>query len=426
MSEENYHKRAEELDKNDPLRKFRSEFVHPDEGLIYLDGNSLGRLPKKTVADINNTVNFQWGKRLIRSWNEGWYLKNREIGRKIAGLIGAKDNEVIIADSTSVNLYKLAFAAIKYKENRSRIVSDNMNFPSDLYILDGIIKNSFPDYELHLANSTDSISMRSSDFKKTIDKNTSLVSLSHVSFKSSYLYDMEKINSIIHDAGALDLWDLSHSAGAVQIDLNRCNSSLAVGCTYKYLNGGPGAPAFLYIREDLQEKLLPPLTGWFGDRDPFSFDINYKPSPGIGRFLTGTPPVLSLSCIENGVDILLEAGMERVRKKSIFQSEFLIEMIKKELIPLGFCIGSPEKTEERGSHLSIRHNNAEMICRAMIDDKIGDYVIIPDFRQPDNIRLGITPLYTSFKDLYICVREIKKIVLENLYKNISPDHGHIT
>jgi len=426
MIKENYRKRAEELDKNDPLRKFRSEFVHPEENLIYLDGNSLGRLPVKTIPNINNTVNFQWGKRLIRSWNEGWYLKNRELGKKIAGLIGAKDNEVIIADSTSVNLYKLAFAAIKYKENRSKIVSDNMNFPSDLYILDGVIKNSFPDSELHLVNSANNISMRIDDFNKSIDKNTSLVSLSHVSFKSSYLYNMEEMNSIIQDAGALDLWDLSHSAGAVQIDLNRCNSSLAVGCTYKYLNGGPGAPAFLYIRDDLQEKLLPPLTGWFGDRDPFSFDLNYKPSSGIGRFLTGTPPVLSLSCIENGVDVLLEAGMERIRKKSVLQSEFLIEMVKNELIPFGFSIGSPENTEERGSHLSIRHNNAEKICRAMIDEKTGDYVIIPDFRHPDNIRLGITPLYTSFEDLYICVKEIKKIVLKSLYENILPDYGHIT
>ena len=419
-------KEATSLDEQDELSAYRSRFVSGDERLIYLDGNSLGKLPVESKTILDRTVNLEWGERLIRSWNSDWYSKNRELGDKIARIAGASEGEVIITDTTSVNLYKLAHAALKFKEGRRRIVTDELNFPSDLYILQGLIKDFGEGYELVVVTSRDGMTIDSRDLKEKIDDNTALVSLSHVAFKSAFRYNMKEITALAHERGAMMLWDLSHSIGAVPGELNESNADLAVGCTYKYLNGGPGSPAFLYVRKDLQEKLSSPIWGWFGEKNPFDFALEYRPGEGISRFLAGTPPILSLKAIEPTIDMLNETGMQTIRKKSVAQSEYLIKLAKELLWPLGFQPGSPLDPEKRGSHVSLRHPEAYRICKALIDPHLGEAVIIPDFREPDNIRLGITPLYTTYTEIFTAVREIRNIVEEKLFLKYSSEREQVT
>jgi len=414
------------LDEQDELSAYRSKFFSGDEKLIYLDGNSLGKLAVETKAIVDRTVNLEWGERLIRSWNEDWFTKNIELGDKIALIAGASEGEVIITDTTSVNLYKLAHAALKFKEGRRRIVTDELNFPSDLYILQGLVKDFGEGYELVVVSSRDGMTIDTGDFKEKIDGNTALVSLSHVAFKSAFRYNMKEITSLAHAKGAMMLWDLSHSIGAVPGELNESHADLAVGCTYKYLNGGPGSPAFLYVRKDLQDKLSSPIWGWFGEKNPFDFALNYRPGDGIKRFLAGTPPILSLKTIEITLDMLHEAGMERIRKKSVSQSEFLLRLEEEFLRPLGFHPGSPKDPEKRGSHVSLRHPEAYRICKALIDPDVGAIVVIPDFRDPDNIRLGITPLYTTYAEIFMAVREIRNIVKDNLFLKYSSEREQVT
>jgi len=414
------------LDEQDELSAYRSKFFSGDERLIYLDGNSLGKLPVESKEIIDRAVNFEWGERLIRSWNEEWFTKNIELGDKIALIAGASEGEVIITDTTSVNLYKLAHAALKFKEGRRRIVTDELNFPSDLYILQGLVKDFGEGYELVVVSSRDGMTIDTGDFKEKIDGNTALVSLSHVAFKSAFRYNMKEITSLAHAKGAMMLWDLSHSIGAVPGELNESHADLAVGCTYKYLNGGPGSPAFLYVRKDLQDKLSSPIWGWFGEKNPFDFALNYRPGDGIKRFLAGTPPILSLKTIEITLDMLHEAGMDMIRKKSVSQSEFLLRLEEEFLRPLGFHPGSPKDPEKRGSHVSLRHPEAYRICKALIDPDVGAIVVIPDFRDPDNIRLGITPLYTTYAEIFMAVREIRNIVKDNLFLKYSSEREQVT
>ncbi len=414
------------LDEQDELSAYRSQFVSGEEKLIYLDGNSLGRLPAESKTILDRTVNLEWGVRLIRSWNEEWYTKNRELGNKIAGIAGASEGEVIITDTTSVNLYKLAHAALKSRKGRMRIVTDELNFPSDLYILQGLVKDFGEGYELVVVSSRDGMTIDTGDLKEKIDDNTALVSLSHVAFKSAFRYSMKEITAIAHEKGAMMLWDLSHSIGAVPGELNESNADLAVGCTYKYLNGGPGSPAFLYVRKDLQEKLFSPIWGWFGEKNPFDFALEYRPGEGISRFLAGTPPILSLKAIEPTLDMLNEAGMQAIRRKSVSQSEYLMKLAKELLWPLGFKPGSPLDPEKRGSHVSLRHPEAYRICKALIDPHVGEAVVIPDFREPDNIRLGITPLYTTYEEIFTAVREIRNIIADRFYLKYSSDREQVT
>jgi kynureninase len=417
---------ARQLDEQDALAAFRDEFVIEDPSMIYLDGNSLGRLPRRTAALLEETRRYEWGERLIRSWNEGWYDLPQHLGGKIARLIGAQPGEVVVCDATSINLFKLAAAAVKARPGRMKIVSDCFNFPSDLYILQGVASLMGVGYRLELIPSRDGIHIAQQDIEAAVDQDTALVCLSHVAFKSAFLYDMAQVTEIAHRAGALILWDLSHSAGALPVDLNGCQADLAVGCTYKYFNGGPGSPAFLYVRTDLQSKLQSPIWGWFGERHPFSFELDYQPTEGINRFLVGTPPVLSLRAIEPGLDLLLEAGMERLRFKSVGQAEFLIAQARGLLFPLGFTLGSPEQAARRGSHVSLCHPEAYRICRAMIEGELPASRVIPDFRAPDNIRLGIAPLYTRYQDVYRALDRIREIVLKAEYLRFPPDRLAVT
>ncbi len=417
---------AQEQDASDKLAHFRGKFIQKEENLIYLDGNSLGMLPSASPAFINEVVEEEWGRGLIRSWNHGWYTRAQEAARKLAPLIGAQEDEVIITDSTSVNLFKLAYAALKLQEGRRGIVSDELNFPSDIYVLQGLVKMFGNQHTLRLAKTTDGIGVSLDELDYQLRNDTALLSLSHVVFKSAFMYDMKKVTQLAHEHGAMMLWDLSHAAGSVPLDLNACNADLAIGCTYKYLNGGPGATAFLYVRKDLQEKLESPIWGWFGQHQPFDFNLNYKPAEGIARFLAGTPPLLSLSAILPALDLLNEAGMDNLRQKSLTQTNYLIDLFRHYLQPQGFELGSPEQEHERGSHVSLRHPEAYRICKALISPEVGEKVIIPDFREPDNIRLGIAPLYNTFIEVFEAVQQLKYIVENKRYEDFRREKENVT
>jgi kynureninase len=402
VANSNYLSKAEHLDKEDALASFRERFTASEQGLIYLDGNSLGRLPGHTADWLNEVISRQWGISLIRGWDEGWMDLSHRLGDKIARLIGAGPGEVLVCDATSVNLYKLVMAALDYQKGRHKIISDELNFPSDLYILQGIIDQLGSGYELDLIRSKDGMCIDLDLIEAAIDDNTALLTFTHTYFKSSFVQDMAGITSLAHREGAMVLWDLSHSVGSVPVDLKACQADLAIGCTYKYLNGGPGSAAFLYVRRDLQEKLQQPIWGWLGSKDPF-------------RFLVGTPPVLSMSAIEPALDLHLEAGIAALREKSMRQSAFLLEMFDDWPASLNFTLGSPRVPGSRGSHIVLRHPEARAITRALINPPADRVTVIPDFRKPDNIRLGIAPLYNSFKDIYTGMQRIREVVESEEY-----------
>ena len=392
-----------------------------DPNLIYLDGNSLGRLPKATKELVEELME-DWGDRLIRIWHEKYFHIAREIGDKIADLLGASPDEIIIGESTSVNMFKLFVATLQLQEGRHRIVTDDLNFPSDLYVLQEIQRMMGNRHNIEVVPSPDGINGPVDGIKALLDHETALLTLTNTVFKSAYTYDMADINSAAKEAGAMVVWDLSHSVGSVPVDLNGSGADMAIGCTYKYLNGGPGSPAFLYIRKDLQEKLRNPIAGWMSQKNQFDFGLDYEPLDGIGRFLTGTPHVMSMAPIGVGVDMLLEAGMDRVRAKSVAQTEYLIALCDEHLTQYGFTVKSPRDAKWRGSHVAIGHPDGWRINQSMIKDMN----IIPDFRAPDNIRLGVTPLYTSFMDLYTAVTRIKQLMEDKLYEKYTTDTSGVT
>jgi kynureninase len=412
---------SRELDARDPLAHFRHRFFIDDPELVYMDGNSLGRLPFETIDRTRDIIEHEWGTRLIQSWNEGWFTAPERIGGKIARLIGAQPDEVIVADSTSINLFKLVVAALRAQSGRSRILTDDLNFPSDLYIIQGAIDLLDKHHQLEILPSASGIYGPVADLRAKLDDDVALVVLSHTTFKSGYVYDLAEITAVAHAAGAMVLWDLSHSVGSVPIDVHTAQADLAVGCAYKYLNGGPGAPAFLYIRKDWQGRLRNPVPGWMGQKRPFNFDLSYQAEAGLRGFLTGTPSVISLSLIEPGVDLLLEAGIDNLRKKSKRQSDYLIKLWRALLKPLGFTLNSPRAANQRGSHVSLGHLEGMRIDLALLDGNI-----VPDFRAPDNVRLGIAPLYTSFHDIYATITYMRRIVEEKLYEKYPSSAPVIT
>jgi kynureninase len=404
---------AEQLDRQDSLASYRERFVANDPDLIYLDGNSLGRLPTSVVERMKKAVEEEWGTDLIRGWNKGWWETPSRIGNKIASLLGAADGQVIVGDQTSINLFKLATAALTLQPQRKRIITDTFNFPSDLYILQGINNLLGNRHEIiRIGASDNNITPDLAALEAAINEETALVTLSHVTFKSGYLYDMAHVTELAHRKGALVLWDLSHSAGAVPIQLDTCDVDFAIGCTYKYLNGGPGAPAFLYVNKRIQSEVTSPIWGWWGQKDPFEFDLNYQPAPGVQRFLIGTAPMLSTLAMEEALTPMLEAGMDALRAKSVLMTDYASFLTNELLAPLGFSLGSPRDSARRGSHISIRHEEGYRINRAMIEEMN----VIPDFRAPDNIRLGFAPLYISFGDIWEGFDRIRNVVEEKLYE----------
>jgi kynureninase len=384
---------ARERDAADPLRSFRSRFALP-EGVIYLDGNSLGPLPRATVRALSDMIERQWGNRLIRSWNEGWIEAPQRIGGKIARLIGAKAEEVIVADSTSANLFRLIVAALRLDPTRKTVVSELGNFPTDLHIAEGAV-GCVPGAALKVCPRA--------EIADAIGDDTALLLLTHVHYKTAERYDIATWTARAHHTGALVLWDLSHSVGAVPVDLDGAGADLAVGCGYKYLNGGPGAPAFAYVHTKWQDQLANPLSGWMGHAAPFAFEDGYRPATGMTRWLTGTPPMLGLAGLEAGVDLMLEADPTLIAAKSaaLFDSFAAIGDA------LGLDCVSPRDPGLRGSHISFRHPQAYQICQALIARGV-----IGDFRDPDIVRFGLTPLYLGFEDV-VHVGEILREILES-------------
>ncbi|MGB3715855.1 MAG: kynureninase [Candidatus Promineifilaceae bacterium] len=413
---------ARHLDDVDILRGFRQKFLVEDPDLIYVDGNSLGRLPRATTELIRDVVEHQWGERLIRSWNEGWYDLPERVGAKLSKLIGAREDEVIMADSTSVNLFKLALAALRFQPGRTKIITDDLNFPSDLYILQSVVELAGAACQLVVVPSQDGICGNVAGLESAIDDKTALLSLSHTIFKSGYTYDMATVTEMAHRVGALVLWDTSHSVGAMPIELNQSAVDMAIGCSYKYLNGGPGAPAFLYVHRDLQDRLGNPISGWMGQKNPFDFELTYEPTTGLRRFLSGTPPILSLAASEIGIDMLLDAGIDNVRAKSIQQSEYFINMWERNLSNLGFVLKSPRDPSRRGSHVTLGHPEGWRIIQALIEDKN----VIPDFRRPDNIRLGFAPLYNSFADVYYVSESLLDVLETGIYEKYLAELPEVT
>ncbi len=410
------------LDRTDELARFRTQFVISDPDLIYLDGNSLGR-QSLASAERLSAASREWGTKLVRGWNEGWWEAPARIGEKIARLTGAAPGQVIVSDSTSIDLFKLAAAALALKPGRGRIVTDTLNFPSDLYILQGLVHLLGGRHTLVRVGSSDGdVTPDLDSLEAAIDADTALVTLSQVTFKSGYLYDMETITDLAHRRGALVLWDLCHSAGALPIALDDSWVDFAIGCTYKYLNGGPGSPAFLYVNRSLQEKAVSPIWAWWGQQAPFAFGLDYAPTPGIARFLAGTQPILSLLAMDAALDPLLEAGMEAVRRKSSRMSAYLIALSDAILLPLGFRLGTPRDPQRRGSHVSLRHPEGYRINRALIEEMN----VLPDFREPDNLRLGLAPLYTTFSEIWDAVDRLRQVVIEKRYEKYPQAREKVT
>ena len=410
-----FREEARSRDRADGLACFRDEFVFDDESVLYLDGNSLGRLPRRTVADMERTVRAEWGSRLVRGWNEGWMDASRRVGDKLARLLGASPGEVAVSDATSVNLFKLAVAALRARPGRKTIVTDALNFPSDLYVLGGAADLLGGGRRVDVVPPRDGITIDAPDLAAAITTDTALVSLSHVAYRSGFLHDMAAVTALAHAAGALVLWDVSHSAGVVPIDLESSGADLAVGCTYKYLNGGPGSPAFLYVRRSLQDALENPIRGWFSRHEPFSFRERYEPARDLSRFLVGTPPILSLAAAEAGVDLALEAGIDRAREKSVAQGEFLVRVWEALLEPRGVALRSPREAARRGSHVSLGHPEGLAIDRALTDEM----KVVPDFRPPDVIRFGFAPLYTRFEDLVEAADRLRRVLDEEHWRRYA-------
>ncbi len=393
---------AEELDAGDPLAGFRARFVHEDGDRIYLDGNSLGRLPRVTAERLAARVE-EWGSRLVTAWPD-WIEEPQRVGDLLArAALGVEPGEVLVADSTTVNLYKLASAALDLRPGA--IVVDPDEFPTDRYVLEGLA--AARGRELRLAEP-----------RAEAGSDVALVCLSLVSYRTGELLDMAAVQAAA--GAALVLWDLSHAAGAVPIDLSRAD--LAVGCTYKYLNAGPGSPAFLYVRRALQDELRSPIQGWFGQRDQFLMGPRYDPEEGIARFHAGTPPILGIAAVEAGAELVAEAGIERIRAKSEALTALGVDLHDAWLGPLGFSLGSPRDPARRGGHISICHPEAWRICRALIA-RAG---VIPDFRLPDSIRLGLPPLYTRFTDVWDALDRLRRLVEDAAYADVDPELTRVT
>ena len=390
---------CEALDAADPLVGWRERFALPEE-IIYLDGNSLGPLPKATAELLDEVVRRQWGSGLITSWNRhGWVDLPHTVGAKIARLIGAGAHEVVVADSISVNLFKLVAAALGLRRGRRVVLSERDNFPTDLYVVQGLSELLGHRIELRL--------VETGELESSLDQDTAVLMLSHVDYRTGRIHDMARLTAAAQAAGALVLWDLAHSAGALPVELNASGVDLAVGCGYKYLNGGPGAPAFLFVAERWHDAARQPITGWFGHAEPFGFQSEYRAAPGVQRFLAGTPPILSLKALEAGVDLLLEVGPGELRAKSTQLTELFIQLVMDRCAGHDLDLASPRDAQHRGSQVALRHAEAHAIMQASIARGV-----IGDFRAPDLLRFGFAPLYVRFVDVFDAALTLRKILAD--------------
>jgi kynureninase len=410
---------AEELDAADPLAAFRDRFAWDDPSLIYLDGNSLGRLPLATAGRIADVVRKEWGSGLIRSWGHWIDLPHRAGDLLGEHLLGAAPGQVLVCDSTTVNLYKLARAGLDARPGRPVVITDDDNFPTDRYVLAGIAAERGAD--LRIMRTDMDTGVTADAVAAAVDESVALVSLSHVAYRSGALADMAEITRVVHERGALMLWDLCHSVGAVPVELDTCGADLAVGCTYKYLNAGPGAPAFLYVRAALQDQLRQPVQGWFSQRDQFAMGPHYDPLPGIGRFQVGTPDVVGTAAVEEGVRLLAEAGIGQLREKGMRLTGYLSELAGVWLEPLGFTLASPREAARRGAHVCLHHPEAWRISQAL-----SEAGVIGDYRTPDRLRLGAAPINTRYTDIWDAATAIRQITEDKAYLAHPPEPARVT
>lgn len=416
------HDRARDLDRTDPLARHATEFVVTDPELLYLDGNSLGRLPRAAVDRVDEVVRGDWGDRLIRSWNEGWWEAPTRLGDCLAPVIGARPGEVILSESTSTNLFKLAVAGMRARPGRHTIVTDDLNFPTDNHVLAGVTELLGDGTRVVTVPSADGVHGPREALLAALDDDTALVSLSQVCFKSGYAWDVGEVTAAAHAAGAMVLWDCSHAVGALPVELAAHDVDLAVGCTYKYLNGGPGAPAFAYVRADLQDDFANPITGWWGHAEPFAFDLGFRPARGIRRAHVGTMPMLSLVGAEAGIAMVAEVGIEAIRAKSVALTGLLVDLWEQHLRTWGFTLASPQDPARRGGHVSLAHPQAWGITRALVVEA----AVIPDFRAPDILRLGLSPLTTSFLDVHTAVGRIVEVMRSDRHLVHGDDDRAVT
>jgi kynureninase len=385
------------LDQNDPLAAHRTWFHIPD-GVLYFDGNSLGALPKTVHTRLTQLINHEWGEGLVRSWNTAdWYTLPRRLGSKIARIIGAQPDEVVVADSTSVNLFKALSAALNLNPDRRVILSEPDNFPTDLYMAQGLINLLGGQHELRLRSADEIIN--------AIDDDTAVVMLTHVNYRTGYMHDMAYITAYAHEHGALVIWDLAHSAGALPVNLTAAKADFAIGCGYKYLNGGPGAPAFIYVSKKHQANFSQPLSGWMGHAQPFAFEWKYEPAEGIARYLCGTQPVLSMAALECGVDTVLAAEIGQIREKSLAMTDLFIELVKQRCAESGLELVTTFPHARRGSQVSLSHPEGYAMMQALIAEGV-----IGDFRAPDILRFGMTPLYVRYVDVWDAVDVLARIL----------------
>jgi len=391
------------LDAADPLALFRERFVLED-GVIYLDGNSLGALPVATAERLGQVVGDEWGRGLIRSWNAaGWMDQPGRVGDKIAALIGAGPGEVVAADSTSVNIFKALTAALQLNPGRRVLLSERGSFPTDIYMMQGL--------ETLLDGRVAARFVDPDEVLGALDDDVAVLLLTHVHYKSGRIWDMAGVTRAAHDAGALVIWDLSHSAGALPVDLNGAEADFAVGCGYKYLNGGPGAPAFIFVAGRHQAGAPPALSGWLGHGDPFAFDDRYWPAAGIERYRCGTPGVLAMAALEVGVDLMAEADMTALRAKSGRLGDLFLALVDDLCAGHGFSPACPREAAERGSQVSLHHEQGYAIMQALIADGV-----IGDFRAPDILRFGFAPLYVRYVDVYDAVAKLAAIMREGAWE----------
>ena len=386
--------RATELDRADPLAPFLERFAPPPAGVVYFDGNSLGQLPYATREALHRAVDTEWAQRLIRGWSEGWMELPFAAGDMLGThLLDAAPGQTVLADSTTVNFFKLASAALAARRGRHRILTDHANFPTDRYVVEGLALAHHMQIDWL---TTDPAGGPEPDaIEPLLSEETALVTFSHVAYRSAHIADMRRITELAHSYGALVLWDLSHSAGAVPVNLDEDDVDLAVGCTYKYLNGGPGAPAFLYVNRKLQDELAQPIWGWIGRHDPFAMAPGYHAAAGIAQMLSGTPQVLGLTAAHQGIALSAEATIAAIRAKSIQLTAFAVELADELLAPHEVGIGSPRDPARRGGHVSLTHPDAKQLAQKLVEHNV-----IPDFREPDVIRIGLSPLTTRFADVH--------------------------
>ena len=393
------------LDAADPLAHFRDRFVPTEPGVVYLDGNSLGR-PTKAALERVAALGNSWSKRLIRGWEDGWLEMPLTVGDQLAqGVLGAPAGTVAVTDSTTVNLYRVASAALDARPGRRTVVIERSEFPTDRYIVEGLARERA--LEIRWLDGDPVEGLSTDDVAAALGADTAVVILSAVNYRSATIVDIRAVTDAARAVGALVVWDLSHAAGSVPVNLAENGVDLAVGCTYKFLNGGPGAPAFLFVRRDLQAQLRPPIQGWFAQSAQFEMGPAFEPRPGIGGWLTGTPGILGLVAAQAGIEVVAEAGIDAIRAKGIALTEYAIGLVDEWLIPLDCTLGVPRDAARRGNQLSIRHRRARQLTRALIGRNV-----IPDFRAPDSIRVGLSPLTTSFADVHAGISAIRDLLAQ--------------